>query len=142
MLFNDDFGTCTRLGQKPINGTRRTGYWIYVKNTNGTKYVGNDDPMIRKTNGTTPVIEREPGVYPPGISNMDQYLDYLYDNYFEILERDNLDPTSPANWKFTWYNQYYFFGLHQSILGSSPYLLQTKDWPDLNGAMGTFDPLQ
>lgn len=142
LLFNDDFGTCTRLNQKPINGMRRTGYWIYVKNTNGTKYVGNDDPMVKKSNGVAPVIDREPFTFPPGVSNMEQYVDYLYDNNFEMLERDNLDPTNPANWKFTWYNQYYFFGLHQSILGGSPYLLQTKNWPDLNGSMGTFDPLQ
>ncbi|MCG2614812.1 RagB/SusD family nutrient uptake outer membrane protein [Terrimonas sp. NA20] len=142
LLFNNDFGTCTRLNQKPIQGTRRTGYWVYVKNTNGTKYVGNDDPLMRRTNGTIPIVEREPGTFPPGVSNMEQYVDYLYDNHFEILERDNVDPTNPVNWKFTWYNQYYFFGLHQAILGASPYLQQTKLWPDLNGAQGTFDPLQ
>lgn len=144
MLFNNDYGTCTRLNQKPIAGTRRTGYWIYVKTTptGSTKYAGDPDPMIRKADGTTPVIEREPAVYPPGIANMEQYVDYLYDNYFVIQERDNVDPTTPANWKFTWYNQYYFFGLHQNILGASPYLLQTKGWPDLVGAQGTFDPLQ
>lgn len=144
LLFNDDFGTVTRLGMQPLNGTRRTGYWIYVKNTNGTKYTGTDDPMIPRANGTIPVILREPTSFPTpnGSTNMDQYLDYLYDNHFEIIERDNLDPTSPANWKFKWYNEYYFFGLHQSILSGSPYLLQTKGWPDLYGGQGTFDPLQ
>ena len=144
LLFNNDFGTCTRLGQTPIHGTRRTGYFIYVKNLNGTKYVGNDDPMVPRANGTFPLINREPATFPTpdGSTNMDQYLDYLYDNYFVILERDNIDPTSPANWKFTWYNQYYFFGIHQSILSTSPYLEQTKDWPGLTGGMGTFDPLK
>jgi len=81
-------------------------------------------------------------VFPPGVTNMEQYVDYLYDNIFEITVRDNLESTTPANWKFTWYNQYYFFGLHQNILGAAPYLQQTKDWPDLTGAMGSFDPLQ
>ena len=151
LLFNNDFGTCTRLAQQPIHGTRRTAYFISVKNLNGTKYVEpttpadkTGDPMIPKANGVAPLIPREPASFPTpdGSTNMDQYLDYLYDNYFQILERDNLDPTSPANWKFTWYNQYYFFGIHQSILSTSPYLEQTKDWPGLTGGMGTFDPLK
>jgi hypothetical protein len=143
LLFNNDFGTVSRLGFQPIHGMRRTGYWIYVKNNDGTKYVGNDDPLLRKPNNTVPVRDREPPSFPvSGANNMDEYLDFLYDNHFEIIVRDNLDPTSPANWAFTWYNEYYFFGLHQNILSGSPYLEQTKDWPDLNGAMGTFDPLQ
>lgn len=142
LLFNDAFGTCTRLGVQPLDGTRRTGMWITVKKVDGTRYNGNDDPMIKKADGTVPVIDREPVVFPPGVANMDQYIDYLYDNHFEIIIRDNLDPTSPAGWKFKWYNEYYFFGLHQNILSGSPYLQQTKLWPDLTGAMGTYDPLQ
>ena len=139
MLFNDDYGYCTRLGIPPLNGTRRTGMWIYVKKTDGTKYTSGDtDPMIRKADGTVPVIDR---VTPSGV-DADVYLDSLYTHHFEIITRDNLDPTNPADWKFTWYNQFYFFGLHQNILSGSPYLQQTKDWPDLNGGMGTFDPLQ
>lgn len=141
MLFNDHFGTTTRLGVQPLDGTRRTGMWITVKKTDGTKYTGNDDPMIKKADGTVPVIEREPAAFPAGIDNMDEYIDYLYDNYFTIIERDNLDPTNPSDWKFTWYDEYYFFGLHQNILSGAPYLEQTKGWPDLNGAPGTFDPL-
>lgn len=145
MLFNDDFGTCTRLGMTPLNGTRRKAYWIYVKRANGSKYVpasGEGDPLLRKANNTVPVIDREPVTLPPGFANYDAYLDHLYENYFEIIERDNLDPTNPANWTFRWYNQYYFFGLHQNILVTAPYLEQTKDWPGLTGGAGTFDPLQ
>ena len=140
MLFNDDFGTCSRLGVQPLNGTRRTGMWIVVKNADGTRYSGNDDPMTMKADGTVPVIDRQPATLTP--AQMEAYLDDLYENHFQIIERDNLDPTNPSDWKFTWYNQYYFFGLHQNILSGSPYLQQTKDWPDLNGAPGTFDPLQ
>jgi hypothetical protein len=142
LLFNDDFGTVTRLGMQPLDGMRRTGMWITVKKTDGTRYNGSDDPLVKKPDGTVPVIDREPAVFPPGIANMDQYIDYLYDNHFEIITRDNLDPTSPANWKFKWYNEYYFFGLHQNILSGLPYLQQTKGWPDLTGAPGTYDPLQ
>jgi hypothetical protein len=143
MLFNDDFGTCSRLGVQPLNGTRRTGMWVYVTYDNGDKYYSNNiDPMIKRPDGTVPVIEREPLAFPPGINDMDEYLDYLYDNHFVVVERDNLENTSPADWKFTWYNEYYFFGLHESILSASPYLQQTQGWPHLDGSAGTFDPLQ
>ena len=144
LLFNNNFGTVNRLGMQPLDGTRRTGYWIYVKNTNGSKYVNaTKDPLIKNgTDATAPVVERQPSTFPPGITNQDQYTDYLYDNYFVVIEKDNLDPTSPANWKFKWYDEYYFFGLHQNILSTSSYLEQTKGWPDLVGAQGKFDPLQ
>jgi hypothetical protein len=67
------------------------------------------------------------------------YVDYLYDNYFTVSEKDDLDPTS-NNWVFKWFDEYYYFGLSSSILNSTPYLEQTKGWDGLNGA-GTFDPL-
>ena len=31
MLYNDDFGTCTRLGVKPLNGQRRHGIYLAVR---------------------------------------------------------------------------------------------------------------
>ncbi len=31
MLWNDDFGTCTRLGVEPLNGKRRHGMFLAVK---------------------------------------------------------------------------------------------------------------
>jgi starch-binding outer membrane protein, SusD/RagB family len=142
MLFNDDYGTVTRLGTEPLDGMRRQGIWIYVKNVGGTKYVGTKDPLIKNgSDATAPVVERQPATFPAGITSYDQYLDYLYDNHFEVIVKDDLDPTNPADWKFKWYKEYYFFGLHQNILNSSPYLQQTKDWPDVTGQMGTFDPL-
>jgi starch-binding outer membrane protein, SusD/RagB family len=145
LLFNNDFGTCSRLGVQPIDGMRRTGYYVYVKKADGTKYIGanNADPMYKPQNSTTTplVAEREPATFPTGIANQDQYVDYLYDNFFEVIEKNDLDPTSPANWSFKWYNQYYFFGLNQTILTNSPYLEQTAGWDGLNGT-GTFDPLK
>src|SRR5690606_34745449 len=107
-----------------------------------SKYIGNDDPLIVNSSGEFPVADRQPAAFPPGIETFNDYLDYLYDNHFEIIEKDNVDPTNPSDWTFTWYNEYYFFGLHQSILTTSPYLQQTEGWPDLNGGTGTFDPLQ
>ncbi|MFD2163823.1 RagB/SusD family nutrient uptake outer membrane protein [Paradesertivirga mongoliensis] len=152
MLFDDEFGTLTRLGMDPLNGTRRTGIWIYVKKDDGSKYVEVTkpdpttdpkvigDPMLVNSRGVVPVISREPAAYPPGITTFDEYLDYLYDNHFVVIEKDNLDPTN-NNWKFKWYKEYYFLGINKSILDVSPYLEQTQGWNSVNGA-GTFDPLQ
>lgn len=142
LLYTDEFGTCTRLGQTPINGIRRTGIWVTVRNANGTRYNGSANPMVPNAAGVAPVINREPATFPPGISNMDQYVDYLYDNHFTVIEKNDLDPTNPANWSFRWYKEYYFFGLHQNILSTSPHLEQNQGWPDLVGAPGTFNPLQ
>lgn len=142
MLFNNEFGTCERLGVAPLDGTRRTGYFITVKNLSGTRYnssaaaTSGGDPLRRwGTNAANfaPVINRDSTV-----ANFDNYLDYLYDNVFVITEKDDLDPTS-NNWRFKWYPQYYFFGLPQNLLINSPYLKQTKGWDGLGA--GEFDPL-
>ena len=140
MLFEPGT-TATRLGVTPLNGTRRTGFFFAVKTTAGADYVGTADPLKPAANGVAPVIDRQPTTYPAGITTYDQYLDYLYDNYFRIVERDDLDPKVPVNWKFTWYPQYYFFGINQSVLTASPYLEQTIGWDSPKGT-GTFDPLK
>lgn len=142
MLFDEASPTVIRLGMQAqaLNGTRRTGYFIIAKNNNGARYQGGSDPFLAPANGNAPVINRQPESYPDGITNFDQYVDYLYDNYFEIVEKDDLDPTNPTDWVFSWYDPYYFFGLSQTIMNSSPYLEQTKGWDGLNGA-GNFDPL-
>ena len=138
MLYNNDFGTLTRLGLEPIEGMRRTGLWIYVKDVEGNKYIGAEDPMLGID--AAPVINRQPEVYPAGIKNFDEYLDYLYDKHFEVVEKDNLEAND--EWRFTWYNEYYFFGFPQKILEAAPYLEQTKGWPGLTGGGGAFDPLK
>lgn len=137
MLYNDDFGTCTRLGQTPIHGMRRQGLFFIAQNA-GANYVGVDDPFILNKNGVFPVADRNPTVYPPGVTNYDQYVDYFYTNYLKVVVKDNIDPTT-ANWKFTWYNQYYFFGIPANALNTSPYLGQTLGW---SGGQSTFDPLK
>lgn len=144
-LFDASAGTTTRLGFAPLNGTRRTGYYIVAKKTDGNKYVhASIDPFVANTAGVAPIVNREP-VFPytipatgknPGtvIANNNDYLDYLYTNYFDIVERDNLDPTT-NNWKFTWYPEYYYFGIYQTLIEAAPYLQQTQGWG------GTFNPL-
>lgn len=139
-LFEENSPTAARLGITPLNGTRRTGLYVSVKQANGTDYVGNADPMVKPANGNAPVIDRDPATYPAGVSNYSQYVDYLYTNYFKVSVKDDLDKTS-GNWKFKWYPEYYYFGINETALTATPYLLQTKGWDSLNGP-GTFDPLQ
>ena len=137
MLFNNDFGTCTRLSQTPIEGMRRQGLF-FIAQKNGANYVGNADPFIAATNGTFPVADRNPAVYPTGITTYEQYMDYFYTNYLKVIVKDNVDPTT-ANWTFKWYNQYYFFGIPANSLNTALYLGQTSGW---SGGTSTFDPLQ
>ncbi|HEY1115127.1 MAG TPA: RagB/SusD family nutrient uptake outer membrane protein [Chitinophagaceae bacterium] len=146
LLFTDEFGTTARLGVQPINGMRRTGYFIYVVNSDGSKYVGanNEDPLYKAqytANTTKYKFEREPLVLPAGVPNQDAYVDTLYKNVFKIVEKNDLDRTNPATWSFKWYKEYYFFGLNNDALSTSPYLEQTKGWDGIKGS-GTFDPLQ
>lgn len=144
-LFEEGSPTALRLGVKPLNGTRRTGLYISVKTSTGADYVNDKgvDPLIKPANGTAPVIDRNAASssYPAGITTYEQYVDYLYEKHFKVTERDDLDKTNPADWKFKWYPEYYFFGLNQTVLSGSPYLQQTTGWNSLNG-MGTFDPLK
>ncbi len=134
MLFNDDHHTVTRLGFKSLNGTRRTGIFIVPLKADGTEYVGTADPMIAGSNGSAIIVNRQPA----GVN--DAYIDELYSKYFKIVVKDDVDPVSPADWAFTWYDQYYYFGINQSVLNVSTYLEQTKGWDSQKGA-GTFDPL-
>lgn len=141
MLFDNATGMNTRLGIPVLNGTRRTGYRITVKDDAG-EYFGAVDPLRASDDGNVPVIDRNASDYPAGIETYEEYLDYLYDHYFVVDERDDLDRTNVSpQWAFKWYPEYYYFGIHQNVLETSPYLEQTKGWNSISGA-GTFDPLQ
>lgn len=131
MLFNNDFGTCTRLNQTPIEGSRRQGYYTFAKSDSNTLYEGQGgvDPF---KGSNAPIIDRDATSYPAGVSNYEEYVDYLYDNHFEVTVRDNVDP---VNFSFKWYNEYYFFGIYQNLLDSAPYLEQTVGWG------GSFNPV-
>lgn len=140
MLFdNNSSGTLDRLGMQPLNGIRRTGYHIVVKKADGSLYTGSKDPLILDGINPAPVAERKPANLDE--KDMDAYVESLYDTYFEVRVKDDLDKTNPADWDFTWYPEYYFFGLHKNILEASPYLEQTVGWNSVNGP-GTFDPLE
>ncbi|AOW17842.1 hypothetical protein LPB03_10420 [Polaribacter vadi] len=131
LLYNNDYGTCSRLNQTPIEGSRRQGYYTFVKLDENTIYENGrgTDPL---KGPSAPIINRDATTYPNGITTYEEYVDYLYDNHFEVTVRDNVDQT---DFNFKWYNEYYFFGIYQNLLNTAPYLEQTQGWG------GTFNPL-
>ncbi|WP_417361237.1 RagB/SusD family nutrient uptake outer membrane protein [Galbibacter sp.] len=131
MLFNDDYGTVSRLGLEPISGTRRQGIVYVALDETGQPYVGDQDPFLN-SGEQAPIIDREPETYPEGITTHEEYVDYLYENYFEIRVKDDLDP---EDFQFQWYNEYYFYGFPQDVMDSAPYLEQTEGWG------GSYNPL-
>src|SRR5690606_13219256 len=138
MLFDNATGKNTQLGIPELNGTRRTGYRIIVKDSE-SKYLGSADTLL---GGEAPIIDRDATTYPEGVETYEEYVDYLYDNYFVVQERDDMDRTDLSpQWSFKWYPEYYYFGLHEDIMSVSPYLEQTKGWDGLNIAE-TFDPIK
>lgn len=133
LLFNDDFGTCTRLNQEPIEGSRRQGYYMLAK-IDADTYYENGLGLDPFKGPNAPIIDRDATTYPPGVGTYEEYVDYLYDNHFEVMVKDdNIERTD--DWTFKWYNEYYFFGIYQNLHDTAPYLEQTVGWG------GVFDPL-
>lgn len=131
LLYDDTYGTVSRLNQTPIDGMRRKGYYTVALNNDGTEYVGAEDPFLGEN---APVINRNPDTYPDGITNQDEYLDFLYENHFKVIVRDDLEENE--DWEFTWFDEYYFIGIPENVLREATYLEQTQGWG------GSFDPLQ
>ena len=130
LLYNDDYNTCTRLNQTPIEGSKRVGYYTFAKTNPSTYYTGRTDPFRGTGAG---IINKDATTYPSGINNYDEYVDYIYDNFLEVVVKEkDVDPT---DFTFHWYNEYYFFGIYQQVLDTAPYLQQTQGWG------GTFNPL-
>ena len=130
LLYNDDYNTCTRLNQTPIEGSKRVGYYTFAKTDPSTYYASRTDPFRGAGAG---IINKDATTYPSGINNYDEYVDYIYDNFLEVVVKEkDVDPT---DFTFHWYNEYYFFGIYQQVLDTAPYLQQTQGWG------GTFNPL-
>lgn len=134
LLYNDDYGYCTKLNQTPIEGSRRQGYYVFAK-LNATTILENQKGIDPFKGATAPIINRDATTYPSGVNTYSEYVDYLYDNHFQVEVKDVGIETNDS-WKFKWYNEYYFFGIHQDLLDTAPYLQQTQGWG------GTFDPLK
>ncbi|WP_308990998.1 RagB/SusD family nutrient uptake outer membrane protein [Mariniflexile litorale] len=139
LLYDDTYGTVTRLGQEDINGSRRQGYYTVAVNANGTEYIGTADPFKETivNNVVVPpgIMDRyaQPADYPSGVTTYEEYVDYLYDNHLKVIVRDDLE--KDAAWEFSWYKEYYFFGIYENLYNDNAYLEQTQGWG------GNFNPL-
>lgn len=150
MLWNDDFGTCTRLSVEPINGKRRHGVFLGIKPTiytSGSAGLDNDpfNPASKKYNPalvTRASISLDPSANDAAFNEQIVKLDQFYDTNLIRLVDDQRDGTGTPVFSINFQNQYYFMGLRLSVLQKSPYLEQTVNWLDVYHNPGTFDPLK
>ncbi|MDP4186456.1 MAG: RagB/SusD family nutrient uptake outer membrane protein [Bacteroidota bacterium] len=165
LFGNTDNGdqVCNLLGITPLNGTRRTGFYIQVDpgkaavsalnshgygTGNGLSY----DPLYKagvrpKYDGSS--INATVGRVDPdasdanwniGITNLQTF----YNTYLKRVYKNDLDATKSPVFSFAFLPQYYFFGINQNVLQANDYLndQQTKGWLNVYGQSGTFDPTE
>ena len=126
--------TCSYLGVKPLNGTKRHQIVLYCTS------VGATDP----TTGLRPeaLSLDEDMTYNNGVYN-DEKVQKLAEFYQTYLARKdaNLDGNDDAL-TIQYRPTYYFLGLRQNAMQTNPTLHQTVGWHDLGrNADGLFDPL-
>lgn len=149
LLYNDDYGFCTKLGYTPLQGTRRHGLILAVNPdvyANNGKGLDNDifNPLSknfdeRKT--TRKGISLDPSDKEEDFNAMIEKLDEFYDTNLIRLENNELDSKNKNDYlEFTWKNEMYLKGIKLSVLQKSPYLEQNIGWKDYKNQDGTFDP--
>lgn len=154
LLWDDSYGTCTRLGVEPISGnqTRRHGIILAVKPeiyTNGK--AGKDyDPFNPastehsaegKDYADRTTISLNPDASDNEWNEQIAALDDFYGKNLNRVENDQLDGTSKPVFYITHHNKYYFLGIKQNVLQVSIKLQQNIGWTDYYGADGTFNPI-
>lgn len=149
LLWDDSYGTCTRLGVEPISGnnTRRHGIVLAVKPsvyTSNSKGLDNDpfNPAASKYVGVNrTAISLNPDASDANWSAQIAELDEFYDNNLIRVENNEVDGTGTPTFYITHRNKYYFLGIKQNILQVSTKLEQNIGWTDYYGAEGTFNPV-
>lgn len=149
LLWDDSYGTCTRLGIAPISGnqTRRHGIILAVKpevyvnskagkdsdpfNPAASAYLGKDRTLI----------SLDPDATDSEWNSQMVALDNFYQENLNRVVNDQLDGTSTPKFYITFLNKYYFLGLKQNILQTGIKLQQNIGWTDYYGAGGTFNPI-
>lgn len=149
LLWDDSYGTCSRLGVEPISGnnTRRHGIILAVKPsvyTSNSKGMDNDpfNPNASKYIGTDrTAISLNPDASDADWNTQIAALDNFYDNNLVRVENNELDGTGTPTFYITHRNKYYFLGIKQNVLQVSTKLDQNIGWTDYYGADGTFNPI-
>ena len=150
LLWDDSFGTCTRLGVEPISGnqTRRHGIILAVKpelytNSKAGKDCDPFNPEASEYLGTSDrtKISLDPDASDSDWENQIATLDNFYENNLNRVVNDQLDGTSTPTFYITHLNKYYFLGIKQNVLQNSIKLQQNIGWTDYYGSGGTFNPI-
>lgn len=130
--------TCTYLGVKPLNGTKRHQIILY------------SDVVTTKDDAHDPLADKRPAAL-----TLDEKITYLngeygdekvkalaefYDQY--LTRKDNNLDGNDENLTVTFLPKYYFLGLKMNAMQNNSTLHQTIGWHDLSrNADGLFDPL-
>lgn len=149
LLWDDSYGTCTRLGVEPIsgNGTRRHGIIlavnpdVYTSNSAGM----NSDPFNpegKSFNGTDRTqISLNPDASDADWNTQMTALDNFYNTNLMRVQNDQIDGTGTPRFEITHLNKYYFLGIKTNVLQVSTKLEQNIGWDDYHANPGTFNPI-
>ncbi|MDR2914348.1 MAG: RagB/SusD family nutrient uptake outer membrane protein [Tannerella sp.] len=148
LLWDDSYGTCTRLNVEPISGnkTRRHGIILAVNPdvyVNGSAGAANDpfNPAATSNIGDRTTISLNPDASNADWNTQIAALDNFYDTNLIRVENDQVDGTGTPTFYITHLNKYYFLGIKQNVLQVSTKLDQNTGWTDYYGSEGTFNPL-
>lgn len=126
--------TCTYLGVKPLNGTKRHSIVIYCKDADESDPAVDDRPAALTLD--------EPMTCTDGVYG-DAKVEALANWYGDYLARKDVNADGNDDALTIQYRPtYYFLGLRQNAMQTNPTLHQTVGWHDLGrNADGLFDPL-
>lgn len=149
LLYNDEYGYCTKLGYTPLEGTRRHGLIlavkpeVYQKDAKGkdNDVFNPDSKNYDETKVTRKGISLDPSADDEKFNAMIEKLDNFYDTNLVRRENNELDAKNKNEYlEFTWKNNMYIKGIALKVLQTSPYLEQNIGWKDYKNQDGTFDP--
>lgn len=132
-LTGFDGNTCSFLGVKPLNGTKRIGLEMRVANE-VQGYIGEAKPENDPLKDNRPEPWNLKTDKTPSVELIDFYTK-------KVVRKDRaVDPTDERVISFD--PRFYFIGLKENAQRTNPTLLQTIGWHDQQtNAPGVFDPL-
>lgn len=131
MLYNNDAGTCSKLGLEPINGTQRVGNYLHYKNGLSPS---NTDPLVAARASIS--VDPDAANFQAQITALATFYSTNFEFRSPPTPMDNIGGVAtPISWK----QNYYIMGLSQAVLAQNPWLKQTVGWKDANGASGTYN---
>ena len=126
--------TCTYLGVKPLNGTKRHQIVLYCIDPSTTDPTEGNRPMPISLDED--LTSQNGSISDPGVRELADFYDIFIRR--KDVNTDGNDNALTIKYRPT----YYFLGLRQNAMQTNPTLHQTVGWHDLGrNADGLFDPL-